>query len=667
MPSFQELLDRGLSIPATTLALDTAPSTNETLLPQIRNLAAQLSVSSVASETALLGQISIAQSPLDLAKVMIATKHTQLGGGAGSLGAASGAVTPAPDGAGFFQSFQRGAIYWHPRAGVHAVTGVIRDKWISLGAERGLAGYPTSDVETGRDPSALGTFQHFQGASIYAHGVFLDIISATTGLNTSFSSLSAASVSAPSLLAASLSTASLSATSLPVASLPAVRVATPAAATSAGVRAEAILPVRMPARGHVCEVHGAIREKYLALGAEASILGYPLTDETTTPDTVGRFNHFQNGSIYWTPRTGAHEVHGLIRDLWSSQGWERNASLGYPVSDEMIPDRRVGHVRPESRRKPVVTIPGDVIKLPAEAAASGFPASVVNITARPVAARPAAAITTGAALAATSATALSRATATTAATSAVASSAIGPLRSDRVDVIDITTALFPSDTAASTAAPEKSLNRFSDFESGVLYWQRGATAARALTPWAANASGRSMHRTAQDVVNAAAAFITPRLAGLASTTFTGVSFAGTTGYQFDGAGVQNRRHRITFSLTRIQATFPPQIQTFQLQTEFVTVFEPRTWKVMALLTDWSLNDGDLSGQLHAGLDPLLWTGPELIAVDDTEGGNPVAILSVKTLASGEVNIYIEPKNLPLVRVSETVNLAPVTLGALVNN
>jgi uncharacterized protein with LGFP repeats len=63
------------------------------------------------------------------------------------------------------------------------------------------------------------------------------------------------------------------------------------------------------------------------------VLGSPLTDELTTPDGVGRFNHFQNGSIYWTPATGAHEVHGLIRAKWESLGWETGA-LGYPVRDE---------------------------------------------------------------------------------------------------------------------------------------------------------------------------------------------------------------------------------------------------------------------------------------------------------------------------------------------
>src|SRR5690242_12383267 len=81
------------------------------------------------------------------------------------------------------------------------------------------------------------------------------------------------------------------------------------------------------------EVHGAIRDKWATLGWERGFLGYPETDETPTPDGSGRFNHFQSGSIYWTLATGAHEVHGAIRDKWASLGWERSG-LGYPVSDE---------------------------------------------------------------------------------------------------------------------------------------------------------------------------------------------------------------------------------------------------------------------------------------------------------------------------------------------
>ena len=81
------------------------------------------------------------------------------------------------------------------------------------------------------------------------------------------------------------------------------------------------------------EVHGQIRDAWAALGWEAGLLGYPITDETTTPDTVGRYNVFQNGSLYWSPATGAHEVHGVIRDKYRDVGWEAG-ELGYPTSDE---------------------------------------------------------------------------------------------------------------------------------------------------------------------------------------------------------------------------------------------------------------------------------------------------------------------------------------------
>ncbi len=87
-----------------------------------------------------------------------------------------------------------------------------------------------------------------------------------------------------------------------------------------------------PATGaHV--VQGAIRDEWAALGWEQSFLGYPLMDETGTPDDIGRFTAFQGGSIYWTPATGAHEVHGAIRDKWESLGWER-FFLGYLTTDE---------------------------------------------------------------------------------------------------------------------------------------------------------------------------------------------------------------------------------------------------------------------------------------------------------------------------------------------
>ena len=62
------------------------------------------------------------------------------------------------------------------------------------------------------------------------------------------------------------------------------------------------------------------------------MVGYPVTDEIGTPDGIGRFNHFQSGSIYFTPQTGAWEVHGAILQAYLSVQATRSR-LGYPTSD----------------------------------------------------------------------------------------------------------------------------------------------------------------------------------------------------------------------------------------------------------------------------------------------------------------------------------------------
>jgi beta-N-acetylhexosaminidase len=80
-------------------------------------------------------------------------------------------------------------------------------------------------------------------------------------------------------------------------------------------------------------VHGAIAARYQALGRAAGVLGFATTDELTTADHIGRYNHFDSGSIYWTPSTGSHEVLGAIHARWASLGSERGA-LGYPITGE---------------------------------------------------------------------------------------------------------------------------------------------------------------------------------------------------------------------------------------------------------------------------------------------------------------------------------------------
>src|SRR5262249_2220274 len=91
------------------------------------------------------------------------------------------------------------------------------------------------------------------------------------------------------------------------------------------------------------EVHGLIRQKWAALGWERSFLGYPKTDETPRRDArhEGRFNHFPGGSLYWHPSVGPFEVHGVIRQKYLELGAEASF-LGYPATDETACPDRIG-------------------------------------------------------------------------------------------------------------------------------------------------------------------------------------------------------------------------------------------------------------------------------------------------------------------------------------
>ena len=72
-------------------------------------------------------------------------------------------------------------------------------------------------------------------------------------------------------------------------------------------------------------------------------LGQPTAAEQTSSDGQGRYRVYQNSTVYWTPATGAHEVHGAIREQFIRVGAE-NSRLGHPISDEMPAPDGVGRV-----------------------------------------------------------------------------------------------------------------------------------------------------------------------------------------------------------------------------------------------------------------------------------------------------------------------------------
>ncbi|XMG35186.1 trypsin-like serine protease [Amycolatopsis bartoniae] len=250
----------------------------------------------------------------------ILAKYLAIGGPA-AIGFPVTDQNTTPDGIGRYNHFGftdpagDASIYWTPTTGAHEINGAIRGKWAALGWETGL-GYPTTDetAVTGIDGSA-GRYNDFSladTASIYwstnsgAHEIRGDIRKKWLALG-----------GAPKLNFPS----------------------TDESITPDGIgrynhfnHPDGASVYWTPSTG-AHEIQGAIRTKWAAMGWETGP-GYPTTDESITPDTIGRYNHFTNStSIYWSPSSGVHSVAGTIRDRWASLGWEAGR-LGYPTSDE---------------------------------------------------------------------------------------------------------------------------------------------------------------------------------------------------------------------------------------------------------------------------------------------------------------------------------------------
>jgi hypothetical protein len=75
---------------------------------------------------------------------------------------------------------------------------------------------------------------------------------------------------------------------------------------------------------------GAIAAKYAALGGAGGFLGAAAGGHSPTPGGTGWFRTSRAAPIYWSAETGAHEVHGAIREKWAALGWERSF-LGFPA------------------------------------------------------------------------------------------------------------------------------------------------------------------------------------------------------------------------------------------------------------------------------------------------------------------------------------------------
>ncbi len=248
------------------------------------------------------------------------------GGPAGPLGFPTTDEGPTGDGRGRYNHFSGraglGSVWWRPDLGAHAVYGEVRVRWVALGADGGVLGYPTTSEADTRD--GHGRFNDFVGpggvGSVYwspttgAHAVWgairerwaaLDREQGPLGYPTSEESVAADGVGRTTTFSGYGGVGSISWT---------------------------------PATG-AHGVWGAVRARWVDSGAEAGPLGYPVSSEADAPGG-GRYNDFVGGgtaarpagSVYWSAATGAHGVRGPVRAAWLEAGGPAGR-LGYPTSE----------------------------------------------------------------------------------------------------------------------------------------------------------------------------------------------------------------------------------------------------------------------------------------------------------------------------------------------
>ncbi|MEH0449851.1 hypothetical protein QA811_41340 [Streptomyces sp. B21-102] len=222
-------------------------------------------------------------------------------------------------GGGTVQEFQGGVIAFHPAVtGASVVGGGILEEWKFLGS--GRWGYPTSDEQTAADQQGrMQTFRSIQDGQPEGSIVFLSDFGAHSlqgAIRQKWNALGTVT-----------------------GQLRYPKADEKDAPFGGRIQEFAGGAIAWHPETEAFSTFGLIRDRWMAIGGPA--WGYPITDETGTPDGRGRFNHYKTvqlegdpiASIYFTPQTGAVEVAGAIWHFWADQGFEKGP-MGYPVATE---------------------------------------------------------------------------------------------------------------------------------------------------------------------------------------------------------------------------------------------------------------------------------------------------------------------------------------------
>lgn len=349
---------------------------------RLRNVG-RLTIGLLGVATALLLAPSATAQPEVDANNAITAAWQAGGGDAGPLGPRSGDVYPI--GAGFAQNFASGKVFFTPQTGAHAVQGAILDKYEALGGPANSdLGFPTIDEGPGRAPDSRNTtfsaadnpvifwtpatgarvvrgpinaaWDKLGGSSgvlgVPAEDETYNASTASqkfTGGEVSYDSRTKSFTTVPPELAGQL--ADLSIPDDPVTAINAARRA--AGGPLGPLGAAEGEPYEIGDRGMGQDfvngtifyspdtganvVTGQVLAKYESVGGPEGDLGFPISSEEdgglAPASRLSAFAAPDKPVIFWTPDHGAVIVRGAINAAWDKLGGA-TGELGAPVADQ---------------------------------------------------------------------------------------------------------------------------------------------------------------------------------------------------------------------------------------------------------------------------------------------------------------------------------------------
>ena len=290
-------------------------------------------------------------------KGCIRSKYNTEGGAEGWLGYPTSEERKLKNGAS--QSFENGQIHWHAGDNhTHATHGAIQSYWASQNWENGWLGYPTSDEQT----NSKGASQQFQGGEIlyYKDGSTVPSIQAKWeelgGANGKLGApTDSVTVKTSQGYVKSFANGIIFATSQEdkntayiidsniyaywnklggpksYLGLPTEAAKTVQSGNLRGIQQNFQNgTIFYSSKTGTHAIRGAIKTQFDHYGLNKP--GFPTSDETKSADN-GVWQTFQRGTFYWKSNTGAHLVANGFLTRYGQNGYE-HGYLGYPTSDE---------------------------------------------------------------------------------------------------------------------------------------------------------------------------------------------------------------------------------------------------------------------------------------------------------------------------------------------